>query len=1153
MMMKMNKIFSINTILRLAAGAILAAALFGCANMGESPASSAGVTGGAGVGAGAGAGSGSATVSGSLCFSGAMPSEIAALVAPVSLSGASRQSFDNTSRSAFPQTPSASGLTITVYAEEVTESETKLSYSGTVTDDGSGNVSYTVGIPVTSGKKYRVHAVAKKDDEKLLFGTSDLLDFTENAEQFYTSCDITLGAGQSDTGKGGVNLTVNVQGLDVSTAKMIYKPKGSTESISEYGSSGLGGNVRVFSVGFEEGEFDPISAIASGEYTMIFEFYSGAESSENLLYSFTENVSVFDRLVTDTWVKNGAEPWLTPDSSGNIACKITSAMVDGFKLTEIYVDTSKQTTNPNAEDGSYTTASGTFLNPKTSFADALAMLQDASKDYTIFIKGKIGPQTIPDRLKKSGSGGGYTYAKSLTLCGAGDPEDGVPTDIIDAAGAAGTSALTIATTVPVTIKNLKITGGTGTLINGTGSFGSSIAYGGGIYLSATGGSLTLGKGAYVSDNSADPSSGSCSSKQSYGGGICATTPCELNLLSGSVVSANNAKGTGQGGGIAIFKPADSSDGSGNVNIYDGAVIEKNQSNWVGGGIFYFADTSVETTMSGGRISGNTATSNGGAIFGSSGTFTMTGGVIGDDSSTITRAAKYGERTSVKTNKAGDYGGAFYFVNESTVGNKFNINICGGTVAYNCAQKNGGAFYVWGGNLTVQGAQVKWNGAYGVSATSAGGGAIHLKECSELHLDGCSIIGNECYDTYSHGGAICIPHISTIAKVPKVYLKGAVSIPSDAAKKNDIGLMSYSSSSDYMAYPSLYIEGKLTGSGTVATITPTLYNINRQVLQLADGVTDVNFALECYKFAVTPQASATPAQEWAVAGDGYLAKVTTLTGTSIDGFTVDDFNEGDKVVYAFDSSVTNDQIDAFTRKLYNKTENQNLSGKKVGEGSVLDFSKATNLTSLGFSWTNNGVFQPFDIILPPNFDTSKFSNQTFAWAIKNAKNVIATPKASGGLVSEDGVVYNKNKTTIFFYPGGKTATSFVVPDGVTTIPRNSFSYNIYLKNITLPEGVTSIAWNACCATSIESINVPSTVKTIANEAFSNSASFTSLAFANPNGWKLGPSQDSAIPVEDYPSDPADLSDPADAARWYKTNAYNVSGATNSNGYKVLWHD
>ncbi|MBQ4015147.1 MAG: leucine-rich repeat domain-containing protein [Treponema sp.] len=1131
----MNKIFSINTILRLAAGAILAAALFGCANMGESPASSAGVTGGAGVGGGAGAGSGSATVSGSLCFSGAMPSEIAALVAPVSLSGATRQSFD-ISRSAFPQTPSASGLTITVYAEEVTESETKLSYNGTVTDDGSGNVSYTVGIPVTSGKKYRVHAVAKKDDEKVLFGTSDLLDFTENAEQFYTSCDITLGAGQSATGKGGVYLTVNVQGLDVSTAKMIYKPKGSTESISEYGSSGLGGNVRVFSVGFEEGEFDPISAIASGEYTMIFEFYSGAESSENLLYSFTENVSVFDRLVTDTWVKNGSEPWLTPSGTG-IACKITSAMVDGFKLTDIYVDPYAATT----------TESGTFLNPKRSFTDALAMLQDASKGYTIFIKGTIGPQTIPDTLKNSGSGGGNTYAKSLTLCGAGDPDpSGVPTDIIDAAGAAGVSALTIATTVPVTIKNLKITGGRGTIkeVSTMGWLTISNACGGGIYLSAAGGSLTLGKGAYVSENTANASAGASSTKYGYGGGVFISAPGELNLLDGSVVSNNGAEINGNGGGIAIYD-IDATGASCKLNIYDGALIEKNQATLNGGGI-YLGNLPVDVAMSGGRISGNVSGISGGAIYGSSGTFTMTGGVIGDDSDSIDRAANYDNytdatRLSDNANKAGGSGGAFSFANTSGGFDKFEINIYGGTIAYNCAQNDGGAFEFEGGNLTVQGAEIKWNGASG-ETSGGGGGAIYLGDRTKLHLGDCTITGNECYGT-SVGGAICIPRFPDLANSPKTYLKGAVSIPSDDPKKNDIAL---TSDDDSLAYPSLYIEGKLTGSEPVARITPSLYSSDRQVLQLADGVTDVNFALECYKFAVTPQASATPAQEWAVAGDGYLAKVTTLTGTNIDGFTVADFNEGDKVVYAFDSSVYNDQIDAFTRKLYNKTENQNLSGKKVGEGSVLDFSKATNLTSLGFSWSNNGVFQPFDIILPPNFDTSKFSNQTFAWAIKNAKNVIATPKASGGLVSEDGVVYNKNKTTLFFYPGGKTATSFVVPDGVTTIPRNSFSYNIYLKNITLPEGVTSIAWNACCATSIESINVPSTVKTIANEAFSNSV--TSLTFANPNGWKLGPVEAEATAVNS-----SSLSDPATAAEWYNDYAYNVTGATNSNGYKVLWHD
>lgn len=1124
--------------LTLIAASLFAALFVGCSNMGAADAGAAANSNGATAGGQNGAqGQAVVTVSGSLGFSGAMPTQIAALV-----NNSLGDSGDATSRSAFPQTPNASSLAISVYAEEVTDSDTKLRYDGTVAAD---NQSYTVGIPVTSGKKYYVHAVAKKDNVEVLFGKSALLDFTENAEQFYTSRDIALGAQQSATGKGGVNLTVNVQGLGVSTAKMIYTPKGSTEQISEYGSSGFGGNARYFTIGVDEDVFDPESAIASGNYLMTFEFYSGLETAANLLYSFTENVSVFDGLVTEDWVKNGSEPWLTPNGTG-IACKITSAMVDGFKLTEIYV-------NPNATS---TTESGTFLNPKKSFTAALDMLKDKNKNYTIFIKGTIGPQTIPDTLKNDDSG--TTKAKSLTLCGADDPDpSGVPTDSIDADGAAGTSALTIATTVPVTIKNLRITGGTGTLINGTGSFGSSIAYGGGIYLSATGGSLTLGRGAYVSDNSADPSSGSCSIKQSYGGGICITPPSVLNLLDGSVVANNSAKGGfSQGGGIAI---TNSGSGSGSkLNIFSGAVIEKNHADGAsgsGGGICLYSP--AETMMSGGRISGNTATSSGGAIFGSSGTFTMTGGVIGDDSDLIAHAANYANYTdatmlSDNANKAGGHGGAFYFASTvEGVSDKFNINLYGGTVVYNCAQKSGGAFYLKGGNLTVQGAQIKYNGASGDS--DKGGGAIFLDACSKLHLDGCTIAGNECYNS-AMGGAIYVLGDSDTARTPKTFLKGAVSIPSDGLQKNDICLKCYNYTNVWLQDPLLYIEGTLTGSEPVATITiaPVVtmyYRSDRQVLALADGVTDVNFALQCYKFAVTPQANVSPAQEWAVAGDGYLAKVTTLTGTSIDGFTVADFNEGDKVVYAFDSSVTNDQIDAFTRKLYNKTENQNLSGKKVGEGSVLDFSKATNLTSLGFSsWSNNGVFQPFDIILPPNFDTSKFSNQTFAWAIRNAKNVIATPKASGGLVSEDGVVYNKNKTTIFFYPGGKTATSFVVPDGVTTIPRNSFSCNSSLKNITLPEGVTSIAWDACWGTSIESINVPSTVKTIANEAFSNSASFTSLTFANPNGWELGPNQSTAVEI-----DPSNLSDPTTAATWYKANAYNVSGATNSNGYKVLWHD
>ena len=1131
--MKMKKTFELTVI----AASLFAALFVGCSNMGAADA-------GAGLQNAAECGTeGTVTISGALDIGGAAPAEI---LAAVQNGGAA----SGASRSAFPQIP-ATGLEYSVKA--VNTADASIEYNGTVTVADDGALSYTVPIPAiypstSPTKQYKTVASVKSNGVEILKGESKNTEYytLSPSAPFVTNKNVTLSAAQ--TGSGLFALQVDDPDSKIGSACVSYEIDGTAYEKN----ATKEGTTWTFSMGaMTAGVLT--NGVSAGAHLMAFEFYSGATTDGTPIYSFTEAVNIFANLATNKWVQNGNEPWFntTTDAETGVKttiCQITSAMVDGFKLTDIYVDPYAATT----------TESGTFLNPKRSFTDALAMLQDASKGYTIFIKGTIGPLTIPDTLKNSGSGGGNTYAKSLTLCGADDPDpSGVPTDIIDASGAAGVSALTIATTVPVTIKNLKITGGRGTIKEVStmgGMFTNSNACGGGIYLSAAGGSLTLGKGAYVSENSADASAGASSLKYGYGGGVFISAPGELNLLDGSVVSNNGAESNGYGGGIAIYD-IDATGASCKLNIYDGALIEENQATFNGGGIF-LGKLPVDVAMSGGRISGNVSGVSGGAICGSSGTFTMTGGVIGDDSDSITLAAKYGDstRTSAKSNKTGGNGGAFCFANTSGGSDEFNINLYGGTVAYNCAQDFGGAFSLQGGNLTVKGAEIKWNGASGESSAD-GGGAVFLTSCAKLYLDGCTITGNECYGS-SEGGAICMIGNSDTTRTPKTFLKGAVSIPSDGPQNNDICLECYGNTTEWLKDPLLYIEGKLTGSEPVAriTIAPddeayyTAYRSNRQVLKLADGVTNVNFPLECYKFAVTPQASATPAQEWAVAGDGYLAKITTLTGTNIDGFTVADFNEGDKVVYAFDSSVTNDQIDAFTRKLYNKTENQNLSGKKVGEGSVLDFSKATNLTSLGFSWSNNGVFQPFDIILPPNFDTSKFSNQTFAWAIKNAKNVIATPKASGGLVSEDGVVYNKNKTTIFFYPGGKTATSFAVPDGVTTIPRNSFSYNSSLKNITLPEGVTSIAWNACCATSIESINVPSTVKTIANEAFSNSASFTSLTFADPTGWKLGPVEAEATAVNS-----SNLSNPATAATWYKTNAYNVTGATNLNGYKVLWHD
>ena len=59
-------------------------------------------------------------------------------------------------------------------------------------------------------------------------------------------------------------------------------------------------------------------------------------------------------------------------------------------------------------------------------------------------------------------------------------------------------------------------------------------------------------------------------------------------------------------------------------------------------------------------------------------------------------------------------------------------------------------------------------------------------------------------------------------------------------------------------------------------------------------------------------------------------------------------------------------------------------------------------------------------------------------------------------SEEDVLFNKDKTTLIFYPNGNTRESYTIPDGVTTIGKYSFNNcGETLKNVTIPKSVTLI--------------------------------------------------------------------------------------------------
>jgi hypothetical protein len=100
-------------------------------------------------------------------------------------------------------------------------------------------------------------------------------------------------------------------------------------------------------------------------------------------------------------------------------------------------------------------------------------------------------------------------------------------------------------------------------------------------------------------------------------------------------------------------------------------------------------------------------------------------------------------------------------------------------------------------------------------------------------------------------------------------------------------------------------------------------------------------------------------------------------------------------------------------------------------------------------------------------------------------------------SEDGVLFDKNKTTLICYPAGKIDASYVILNSVATIGSSVFSGCTSLTSITIPDGIT---WIRDCAfagcTSLISIPLPNSVKWIGEAAFKSCTSLTSITI--PNG-------------------------------------------------------
>ena len=229
---------------------------------------------------------------------------------------------------------------------------------------------------------------------------------------------------------------------------------------------------------------------------------------------------------------------------------------------------------------------------------------------------------------------------------------------------------------------------------------NNTAKNGGAFFSTTGGTVNL-EGGTISGNTA-----TMSSNDAGGGAIYMRGSGTINISDNAEITGNSS--SLDGGAILM--------GWGTVNISGNAKLTGNTASRWGGAICLRRDADKQSTinMTGGEISGNRATKEGGAVHlvDANCTFNLGGGKITGN-------------TSVD-------GGAIYLNQEPSV-----LNMTGGEISGNTATGSGGGVYIYrtGSACNLSGGKIISN-----TATGNGGGIyINPSNSGKLNLSGAPVV------------------------------------------------------------------------------------------------------------------------------------------------------------------------------------------------------------------------------------------------------------------------------------------------------------------------------------------------------------------------------------------------------------------------------
>ncbi len=108
-------------------------------------------------------------------------------------------------------------------------------------------------------------------------------------------------------------------------------------------------------------------------------------------------------------------------------------------------------------------------------------------------------------------------------------------------------------------------------------------------------------------------------------------------------------------------------------------------------------------------------------------------------------------------------------------------------------------------------------------------------------------------------------------------------------------------------------------------------------------------------------------------------------------------------------------------------------------------------------------------------------------------------------SDNGILYNKDKTVLLQYTCGNERTSFVVPYFVNEIGDYAFYMARNLKSVEIHDSVTTIGSDVFSSTGLETVKIAKSVKTIGRYGFTNAFGYSNIDTVyysgTPEDWAL----------------------------------------------------